>query len=115
MFQRKKMRRPVDHLQGTGSVYIEDACIADVEYDLDVVQEFVSVKNVSPPQELKGPKMVSGKLVTVGGGVIPMLKTVLVLELQDQRKLDFYVSRSIPHAYAYQYEIKGSGGLRKTS
>lgn len=115
MLQRKKVRRPVDHLQGTGHVYIEDSRIADVEYELDVVQEFVSVKSISPSQELKGPKTVSGKLVTVGSGVIPMLRTVLVLELQDQRKLDFYVSRSIPNAYAYQYEIKGSGGLREAS
>jgi hypothetical protein len=114
MFPTRKIQRPVDRLKGTGSVYIEDHHVAKVAYDLDVTQEFVKVKGVAPQQELKGPRSISGRIVTVDGGVIPMLKTVLVLELQDRRKLDFYVSRAIPHAYDYQYEIEGSGGLRET-
>jgi hypothetical protein len=105
-------RRPVDKLEGIGIVYFEDDEVAEVAYDLTVTQEFVTVKRIQPPQEIRGPKRIAGTLTTVGSGVIPLLRSALVLELQDQSKLDFYVSRPIPNGYEYQYEIKGSGWLR---
>jgi hypothetical protein len=105
-------RRPVDKLEGIGIVYYEDDRVAEVAYDLTVLQDFVLVKKLQPPQEIQGPKQITGMLTTVGTGVIPLLRSALVLELQDQRKLDFYVSRPIPNGYEYQYEIKGSGWLR---
>ncbi|MGC9469476.1 MAG: hypothetical protein ACP5HS_12845 [Anaerolineae bacterium] len=114
MLRRQKTQKAVDRLQGMGSVYLDESLIAEVTYDLTVKQEVVKLRRQSPPREIKGPKTVSGKLTTVGSGVIPLLRSVMVLELQDQRKLDFYVHRSIPHAYEYQYEIMGSGWLRDT-
>lgn len=112
MYRLKKERKPIDKLEGIGSVFFEEDLVAEVAYDLTVTQDVVTVKKISPPQEIQGPKQITGMLTTVGSGVIPLLRSALVLELQDQRKLDFYVSRPIPNGYEYQYEIKGSGWLR---
>ncbi len=112
MARTKRVRRPVDQLQGIGNVYIEQAHVAEVAYDLTVTQEFIEVRRISPPQEIQGARAVKGMLSPVGAGVIPMLRSPMVLELEDSRRLDFYVARPVSDASQYRYEITGSGRLR---
>ncbi len=108
----KRNRRPVGQLHGIGTVYFENDAITEVAYDLTITQEFVTVTAVSPPQEIAGRREVEGKLTAVGAGVIPLLRSAMVLELEDRRKLDFYVAHPVPNGYEYEYQIKGSGWLR---
>ena len=104
--------RKYKHLEspeGIGEVWEKDKIIARVNYSLYVQQEIIIMKSFDTTDEAEGMKSISGSISVIEGEKHLFGRDRLTLNMQDGRKIDFFVSRFSP--MDENIEIQPTGGF----
>jgi len=111
-----RWRKPVESLEGNGSVRVRGEVAAMVRYRLNVEVEDLVAKDFSgdPKALIKQMQVVSGTIALLEGTIDPpaadRVDASLTLLLEDGRELDFHIVRW--EARDGEYLIQGDSELR---
>ncbi len=82
--------RPVENPRGTGKVFKQDHLIANVRYNLDVLEEEPLTFLPAGQRKSDNFESVIGNLLVIDKGRRLAKNGVFTLQLEDSRRLDFY-------------------------
>ena len=109
-----KRSRTLESLTGLGDVYRDDKQIAKVRYTIKVKQEIIISRSNSGAQELPGLQDIRGTINVVSGESNLIDGTVLVLQLEDGRRWQFFATSGNPISGGYVVvNVSGQGFLPK--
>jgi hypothetical protein len=109
MSERKK--RIIESLTGTGNVYKDNEVISDVQYRLQITQEFIISRSHSSTEELPGLKEISGQIDVISGERDLMDGNMMTLQLKDGRKWKFFAPRGDFISGSYQVVSASGDGI----
>jgi len=82
----------LDTLSGVGSVYKSENLIANVQYELQIGQEFIISRSSSGEDEIPSFKRITGLLNIIDGEKNLIGRDILTLQLSDGRKWSFFAT-----------------------
>ncbi len=105
----RKRRQVVETLKGRGQILRGDAEIAEVNYALDVIQQYVDASTLTGPDEVEGMKEIRGQITVLEGERNLSTGESLTLVLEDARHWEFFAKSGDPVSGRYLVTTTGSG------
>jgi hypothetical protein len=107
MVDRKRCKC-IENPEGVGEVWEKDKKVAKVTYNLDVQQEILITESFNKTSELEGMKYISGSITILEGEKHLIGRDKLTLNMQDGRKIDFFITHFNPMVDNIQIQPTGS-------
>jgi hypothetical protein len=109
----EKEIKQIDKIIGKGVVFDGENELSKVEYSLDIFQEFIIMRSNEGVTKTPSYKQIRGFLQVIDGERNLIGGEILILQLDDGRKLDFFAKSGNP--VTMSYEIVVSGGFKKSN
>lgn len=103
----RKKYIPIENPTGVGEVWKKDEKIAKVSYNLNVYQEIIIAETLKETSEIEGLKFMDGSITIIEGARDIWGRDKLVLNIEDGRKVGFFVKSGDPISGHFQIQPSG--------
>ena len=106
-----KRQELIERLSGNGQVFRDEQKIAEVNYVIEITQEYLTISSLEGESEVEERKRIDGQITVVEGERNLTSGEIFSLKLEDGRKWNFVATSGDPVTRTYSAVNASGGGL----